>query len=125
MKFSKLTVVVDANSIEYLPYDRGANGAFVFREAGISLYAPRVVTSVTINDASSDKLAVQLNTPRVLAPAVGCCDPVTNLGTDLVKTELRFLATTSKSDRQGQIDRHIALLQELRSVIEDRETIYV
>lgn len=124
MQFSKLTIAVGQSTIDYLPFDKGANGAFVFREGGLSVYAPRVLVSTSINDAANDKMTVQLNTPRVKLPAAGCCDPVTQLGTDLAKTELRFLAATSKADRVTVIDRHIALLQELRATIENREVVY-
>lgn len=124
MQFSKLTIADGPLTIDYLPFDKGANGAFVFREGGLSIYAPRVLVSTSINDAANDKLTVQLNTPRVSLPAEGCCDPITQLGTDLAKTELRFLAATSKADRVTVIDRHIALLQELRATIEDREVMY-
>lgn len=124
MKFSNLTITVDSVQRTFLPYDRGQNGAFVWRDSTASVYAPRVVASAATNDAASDKLTVQLNTPRVVLPAEGCCDPIKSLGTDLVKTELRFLATTSMSDRAAQIDRHIALLQELRDIVESRSVIY-
>lgn len=124
MQFSKLTIADGQSTIDYLPFDKGANGAFVFREGGLSVYAPRVLVSTSINDAANDKMTVQLNTPRVSMPAAGCCDPATQLGTDLAKTELRFLAATSKADRVKVIDRHIALLQELRATIENREVMY-
>lgn len=124
MQFSKLTITVGSAQQEFLPFDRGANGAFVYRNNSVSVFAPRVVVSSTTNDAASDKLTVQLNTPRVAVAAEGCCDIDKQIGTDLVKTEMRFLASTSKTDRIATIDTHIALLEELRAVIQDRETIY-
>lgn len=124
MKFSQLEISVNSASYAYLPYDRGANGAFVYRESGKTVNAPRTVVSSTVNDTSSDRFSVQLNVPRVCADPELPCGVDRVLGTDLVKTEMRFLASTSKTDRQLQIDQQIALLQELRSVIEDRDVIY-
>lgn len=123
MQFTQIDTEVGGVAFSYQPYDRGANGAFVYRQVGSVLHAPRVVVSATTNDAGSDKMSVQLNTPQV-CDAVDDCAPVMLLGTDLVKTELRFLAATSKTDRATIIDKHIALLQELRGVVEDREVIY-
>lgn len=123
MKFSNLTITANAASYTYLPYDRGANGAFVYRQSGASVHAPRVIVSMTSNDASSDKSTVQLNTPRVCAVTAECDLPKL-LGTDLVKTELRFLATTSAADRELVISQHIALLEELRTDIQTRAVIY-
>lgn len=122
MQFTKLDISVDSVNFSFLPYDRGANGAFVFRQEGSAVFAPRVVVSTTVNDLASDKMAVQLNTPQYRPSTESGLDVL--LGTDLVKTELRFLATTSKSDRALQIDKHIALLQELRGTVEDRSVIY-
>lgn len=125
MQFTKLEIAVDSTSYEYLPYDRGQNGAFVFRESnGLStVYAPRLVVHTANNDAASDKMTVQSNTPRVKTCGVDC--PVdTQIGTDLVKTEMRFLASTSKAERALAISKHIAVLEELRDVIEDRDVIY-
>lgn len=122
-QFSKIDIEVGSVTYSYNPYDRGANGAFVYREAGIAVHAPRVVVSTSTNDAGSDKLSVQLNTPRVCAPEESC-GPETILGTDLVKTELRFLATTSSAERELAIDKHIALLQELRNLIQARDVLY-
>lgn len=122
MQFGNITLDVAGAQTTFLAYDRGANGAFVYREQGVSVHAPRVVVSTNTNDSASDKMNVQLNTPRVCPGQE--CGPDVMLGTDLVKSELRFLATTSKSDRAAQIDRHIALLQELRGIIEDRSVIY-
>lgn len=123
MNFSNLVITADAASYTYLPYDRGANGAFVYREQGVSVHAPRVVITTNTNDATSDKFAVQLNTPRVCAAVLDCAID-TVLGTDIVKTELRFLATTSSADRKKQISQHIALLEELRATIQNRQVIY-
>lgn len=123
MKFSQLEITANGSNVTYQPYDRGAAGAFVYREAVPGLFQPRVLVSTSTNDNASDKMIVQLNTPRVCVSEHDCTVPVQN-GTDLVKTELRFLATTSEADRIEQIDRHIALLQELRGVIEGRGVIY-
>lgn len=123
MNFSNIEVTVGSSTVTFQPYDRGANGAFVYRQSGPTVHAPRLVLSALVNDSSSDKLVVQLNEPRTCPSDVECAiDKV--LGTDLVKTELRFLATTSKTDRQTQIDKHIALLQELRDLIETRSVVY-
>lgn len=124
MIFSELNITVGAANTKYLPFDKGSNGAFVWRAAGASVFAPRVLASASTNDAASDKLTVQLNTPVVKPAAQNASGVDQQIGTDLVKTELRFLATTSKTDRIGQIDRHIALLNKLRGVVEDREVIY-
>lgn len=123
MNFSNIEVTVGGSTVTFQPYDRGANGAFVYRQSGPTVHAPRLVLSALVNDSSSDKLVVQLNEPRTCPSDVECSiDKV--LGTDLVKTELRFLATTSMTDRQTQIDKHIALLQELRDLIETRSVVY-
>lgn len=122
MKFTNIAIDVDSVNFTFLPYDRGANGAFVYRQDGISVHAPRVVVSTITNDTASDKMTVQLNTPQT-CPSTDC-GPDLMLGTDLVKTELRFLATTSKLDRVLQIDKQVALLQELRGIIEDRAVMY-
>lgn len=123
MKFGTLPITVNSVDYTFNPYDRGQNGAFVWRLAGESVFASRVVASATANDSASDKLTVQLNTPRICAESAECGKPVT-LGTDLVKTELRFLATTSSADRELQIDQHIELLLEMKSTIVNREVIY-
>lgn len=122
MKFSNLEIAAQGVNYTYKPYDRGANGAFVFREAGVSVHAPRVVVSTIANDTSSDRLTIQLNTP-VVQPSVNGL-PESQIGTDLVKTEMRFLASTSKQDRIKCIDKQVALLQELRNIIEDRGVMY-
>lgn len=125
MKFSRIDVDVNSVTYSFLPYDRGANGAFVWRGEGVTVNAPRVIASATTNDSASDKMAVQLNVPRTCADPSLPCGVEKQLGTDLVKTEMRFLASTSTAERQLHIDQHIALLQELRDVIEDRNVIYV
>lgn len=121
MQFTTIDLVVNSVNVSYLPLDRGANGAFVYRKAGASIYAPRVVISTSVNDSANDKMTVQNNVPRT---ATSPDSVITQVGTDLVKTELRFLATTSEVDRIEQIDTQIALLQELRGVIETRNVIY-
>lgn len=122
-QFSLIEIEVDSSTYGFVPYDRGQNGAFVFRESGAGVHAPRLIVATAVNDNSSDKLNVQYNVPRTCASDVAC-DVDKVLGTDLVKTELRFLATTSKADRALQIDKQIALLQELRNLIEDRQVMY-
>lgn len=122
-QFTKLEIEIESVSYTYSPYDRGANGAFVFRQDGVTVNAPRVVVSTATNDTSSDKYVVQINEPRT-CPGENPCGPEQLLGTDLVKTEFRFLGTTSPDVRALQIDKHIALLQELRGMIEDREVMY-
>lgn len=123
MKFSAITVNVADVDKTFLPYDRGANGAFVYREEGVSVHAARLVATTIVNDEASDRMTVQVNQPRV-CPSDESCGPDKVLGTDLVKTEMRFLASTSKQDRINQIDTQIALLEELRANIEDRGVIY-
>jgi len=123
MQFSPINLVVNSVNHTYKPYDRGTNGAFVYRKDGVTLQAPRLVLNAETNDNASDKYLVQNNTPRV-APPSGSVLVETLLGTDLVKTELRFLATTSEADRKLEIDLHIAALQEVRETIADREKIY-
>lgn len=122
-QFTKLEIQIESVDYTYSPYDRGANGAFVFRQDGVSVHAPRVVVSTATNDVSSDKYAIQLNEPRV-CPSDLNCGPDVMLGTDLVKTEFRFLGTTDAVTRALQIDKHIALLQELRDMVESREVMY-
>lgn len=124
MKFDELNLTVNAASVVFQPFDRGTNGAFVYRQAGISLHSPRLVVSTLTNDASSDKYALQQNTPRVQVVAEGCCDVPSILGTDLVKTELRFLAITGSQARLDMIDTQIALLQSFRMAISLREKVY-
>lgn len=124
MQFTQITLSVNDTPVIFTPYDRGASGSFVYRKSGETLQAPRLIVSTQVDDNASDKYAVQVNTPRVQSD--GDSD-VTNdviLGTDLVKTELRFLATTSTALRKHQIDEHIAALQEFRSTIENREKLY-
>ena len=123
MNFSNIEVTANGSQVVFQPYDRGANGAFVYRKSGATVHAPRLVLSTQVNDSSNDKLTVQNNVPRV-CPSDESCGVDKILGTDLVKTELRFLATTSEQDRKATIDTHIALLQELRDVIETRQVIY-
>lgn len=122
MKFSNLTLTVDETPVSYSPYDRGKNGAFVWRKDGVTIHSPRIVASATVNDASNDKYSFQLNLPRV--SCADECGVEQLLGSDLAKTELRFLASTSAADRINGIDNHIALLEELKQSVADRETIY-
>lgn len=125
MQFSQVTLTVNSVAQLFDAYDRGANGAFVFRKSGVLLHAPRLVVSTETNDASSDKSAVQTHVPRTAAAVAGVNGglPVL-LGTDLVKTDLRFLANTSEADRTAQLDLHIAALQQFRDTFEKREKIY-
>lgn len=124
MQFTPINLVVAGVTHTFKPYDRGTNGAFVYRKEGVTLQAPRLVLNGETNDNASDKYLVQNNAPRVAPKEEGCCGVETALGTDLVKTELRFLATTSEADRKLSIDLHIAALQEIRETIADREKIY-
>lgn len=123
MQFSQIEVTASGANHVYQPYDRGAAGAFVWRQQGMQVHAPRLLVTSKTDDSTNDKLTVQNNIPRV-CPSDNNCETDALKGTDLVKSELRFLATTSTADRQKAIDLHIALLQELRNVIENRETIY-
>lgn len=124
MNFSELNLVVDSVNHTFTPYDRGANGAFVYREKGVQLHATRLVITTVTDDTKSDKYLVQLNKPRVIDAVVGGSEVKQALGTDLVKTELRFLATTSEADRKAQIDLQIAALQAFRETVADREHLY-
>lgn len=125
MKFNDLTIVVDSVTTVFQPYDRGANGAFVWRETGSTLHAPRVIASATTNDAASDKYLVQLNQPRLCTVEPAGCEPVTTVkATDIVKAEFRFTAETSSADRSKQLDELVKLIQEFRTAISLREKIY-
>lgn len=97
---------------------------FVYRKEGNTLQAPRLVISTQVDDNTSDKYLVQVNTPRVEPAKEGCCTNDAILGTDLVKTELRFLATTSEADRSAHINLQIAALQEFRDTFEKRQKLY-
>lgn len=120
MQFTQLTLVVDSANVKFNPYERGASEAFVFRKDGVTLHAPRLIVSTKVDDTSSDKYTVQLNEPRV--QTVDGIDKA--VGSDLVKTELRFLATTSEAARKAQIDTQIVALQQLRDMIGKREKMY-
>lgn len=124
MKFSKLELTVNSAPISFLPYDRGTKGAFVWRQEGASVYAPRIMVSTMINDTTSDKFTFQQNAPRVCETVEPGCAPIQNLGTDIAKTEFRFLASTSVSDRKALIETQIALLTEMLSTMVNREVIY-
>lgn len=124
MQFSSVTLTVDGASVVFNPYDRGASGSFVYRMAGVTLQAPRLVVSTNTDDNTSDKYLLQNNVPYVRPAEEGCCTVNEILGTDVVKTELRFLATTTEADRTKHIDTHIAVLQEFRETFEKREKLY-
>lgn len=124
MQFTQIELTVNDVDHTFDPYDRGANGAFVYREVGGTLHQPRLVVSTKTDDAGSDRYSVQLNAPRIQSAAEGCCEADSVLGTDLVKTELRFLATTNSQARLDQIDLHIAALQEFRTAISNREKLW-
>lgn len=81
-QFTSFDVTVDSVTYTYNPYDRGANGAFVYREAGAGVHLSRIILSADVNDNASDKMSIQLNTPRV-CPSDDC-GPDVVLGTDLV-----------------------------------------
>lgn len=122
-QFSTVEISVNSTTYTFQPYDRGANGAFVFRQAGQGVYLPRLLVSTSNNDDASDRMTIQSTEPRTCEPDDACVETKV-LGNDLVKTELRFLAATSEADRKLQINKHIALLQELREIIETRGVIY-
>lgn len=124
MQFTQIEVTANGTDFVFKPYDRGAAGAFVWKQNTASVvHAPRLIVSMKANDDASDKSTVQQNIPRTCASVEACAVDVL-LGTDMVKTELRFLATTTSADRKASIDLHIALLQELRDAIADRDVIY-
>lgn len=124
MQFSKIDIAVSGVTYTLQPYDRGQNGAFVYRNAGSPLYPLRAVISTAVKDSSSDKYIVQLNQPRTCVVTANGCDVIQLDGTDIAKTELRFLATTTKADRELLIDQQIALLEEMKSTVSDRDVIY-
>lgn len=124
MKFDVLTAVVGASTFVFTPYERGATGAFVYRQEGVPLFAPRLVATAATNDDASDNYQVQVNTPLIIDPDVGSNLPVSSPGSDLVKTQLRFLATTGSEARKLQIDKHIAILLQYRNAIANREKLY-
>lgn len=124
MQFTQIEVNANGTDYVFKPYDRGAAGAFVWKQnAASAVHAPRLIVTMKANDNSSDKSIVQQNVPRT-CPSTDNCAVDVLMGTDLVKTELRFLATTEAAARTASIDLHIALLQELRDTIADRDVIY-
>lgn len=124
MQFTQIEVNASGTDYVFKPYDRGAAGAFVWKQNAESVvHAPRLIVSMKADDNSSDKSTVQQNIPRT-CPSVDACAVDVLVGTDMVKTELRFLATTTSDQRKTSIDLHIALLQELRDTIADRDVIY-
>lgn len=126
MNFSPIAIVTGGNTYTFNPFDRGAKGAFVYRESGPSVNAQRIVASTVTNDTASDRYSFQLNAPRLDVPVEGCCPTERNvlLGTDLVAVDMRFLASTSAADRGLQIDKVIALLEEMKPTVKSREKIY-
>lgn len=126
MQFSKIDITVDSVVYTLNPYDRGQDGAFVYRNAGTPLYPLRAVVKTAVNDLTSDKYVVQLNQPRVCEVTAPGTDCIVNQlqGTDIAKTELRFLATTKPAQRSLLIDQQIALLEEMKSTISNRDVIY-
>lgn len=130
MKFSNLELTYkptgtaqDVTDV-YQPYDRGASGAFVYRLQDTNISPARIVANSSVNDNASDKYTVQINEPRVCAPEGDCVATRQILGTDLVKIELRFLATTTPQERYTQIARAKAALDEFEATIAQREVIY-
>lgn len=123
MQFTEITITVNSNEVKYLPYDITSNRKFVWRGNTADIYPERPLVSSVINDDSTDRYVVQLSVPRVCDEQISCKPPV-NQGTDLVKTELRFLATTSSADRTLQIDKQIALLEYFKSTIASRDVLY-
>lgn len=125
MQFTQIEVTANGTDYTFRPYDRGNAGAFVWRQNSESVvHAPRLIVTTKANDDASDKYVVQNNVPRTCSNTIEDCAVDKLLGTDLVKTEMRFLASTSKADRLEAIELHIALLQELRDVVTDRDVIY-
>lgn len=125
MNFSPVTLTVNSVPVVFAPYDRGARGAFVYRKNGVQVNAPRLLVSSETNDAASDRYTIQINEPRTALPAEGCCPTdVKSLGTDLSKVDLRFLATTSDTDRAAQIDTLVAAMLEFKSLVTSRNKIY-
>lgn len=124
MNFSPLTLQVDAATAVFNPYDRGTNGAFVYRKAGVVLNAPRVVVSTTTNDAASDKYLFQVSHPRVAPVEPGCCDVPVVLGTDFIKCDVRALANTDAASRAEMIDTMVGLLLEMKTAFQNREKVY-
>lgn len=121
-KFSPIIIDNAGVTTEYQPYDRGQNGAFVYREKGMQVHAPRLVASTKVDDNASDRMSVQLNKPVWSLDNNGL---EVLQGTDLVKVEMRFLASTKTDDRIEHIDKAVLVLQQLRTNIENREVIFV
>lgn len=122
MKFSTLDLTVNNVVLTYSPYDRGANGAFVYRESGSLVHNTRIIASAMVNDKASDKYTLQVNTPRLACP--DSCGLAVEVGTDIAKVDFRFRADTTSEQRLLQIDKLAALISEFRSTIGARETIY-
>lgn len=122
MNFTPVEITVNATPVVFSPYDRGAKGAFVYRENGVDVMRPRVVVNTVTDDKSSDRYSVQHNKPVMVSGEAGM--PDVQLGTDLIKTDFRFLATSSSEDRLSQIDTHIALLEEFKLMMGNREKVY-
>lgn len=125
MNFSPLSLPVGSNTLVFSPYDRGAKGAFVWRESGTYVHAQRIVATTVTNDSAADRYSLQVAAPRVKAVEAGCCPTGDDLlGTDLVSVDLRFRATTEPADRLLQIETAIALLNSMKSMVSTRDKIY-
>lgn len=125
MQFTQIEVNANGTDHIFRPYDRGSAGAFVWRKNSDSVvHAPRLIVTTKANDDASDKYVVQNNAPRTCPDTTNDCASEKLLGTDLVKTEMRFLASTSSQQRLEAIELHIALLQELRDTVTNRDVIY-
>jgi len=123
MQFSKVELSVNGATISFLPFDRNGQ-KFVYRKEGVTLQAPQLGVTTKLSDATGDSYEVVSTTPRVKAAAEGCCDGDTLLGSDLLSTKLRFLATSSEADRKAVIDQHIAELQYFRDTFATRGQLY-
>lgn len=126
MNFAPINLTVQSVPVVFSPFDKGANGAFVYRMDGQLLNAQRLVIKAVTNDTASDRYSIQTSVPRVSTPVEGCCPTEYNalLGTDLVSVDMRFLATTSDTEKEKQIHTAIEALKSLIPTIKIRGKIY-
>lgn len=126
MNFAPISLTLSSGTVTFNPYDRGAKGAFVYRESAKQLHAQRLVVSTETRDDANDRYVVQLNTPMVMTVAEGCCPVPGNplRGTDVVKAELKFGADTTEAERKAQIDLLIASVLEFKTTMAQRGKIY-
>lgn len=126
MNFAPLVLTIASGNLTFNPYDRGAKGAFVYRESSKQLHAQRLVVSTETRDDASDRYVVQANTPMVQTVAEGCCPVPGNplRGTDVVKAEFKFGSDSTLAERELQIDLLVASVLAFKSTMSQRGKIY-